>query len=100
MGPESIFSEPEGAIVILLRILVVLILFFDLDMGEVVQNSHEFKYGMIGSAKDFQQSMFIIGVPGSFFRGASNFFLPKLNPVLPKNILSGGAKFSNSVLPS
>ena len=60
LGPESIFSEPEGAIVILLRILVVLILFFDLDMGEVVQNSHEFKYGMIGSAKDFQHSMFII----------------------------------------
>ena len=60
LGPESIFSEPEGAIVILLRILVVLVLFFDLDMGEVVQNSHEFKCGMIGSAKDFQHSMFII----------------------------------------
>ena len=41
-----------------------------------------------------------IGVPGAFLGGANNFFLPKLNPVLPKNILSGGAKFSNSVLPS
>ena len=32
-----------------------------------------------------------IGVPGPFFGGANNFFLPKLNPVLPKNILSGGS---------
>ena len=42
-----------------------------------------------------------IGFLGSFFLGGANkFFLPKLNPILPKNILSGGAKFYNSVLPS
>ena len=51
LGPESIFSEPEGAVFVLTRVLVALVLFFiDLDMGEVVQNSHEFKCGMIGSA--------------------------------------------------
>ena len=43
-----------------------------------------------------------IGVLKAFFSlgGVNNFFLPKLNPVLPKNILSGGAKFSNFVFPS
>ena len=46
------------------------------------------------------QGLMSIGVPGSFFRGGSNFFLPKLNPVLPKKYPHRGAKFSNSVLPS
>ena len=29
---------------------------------------------------------------GHFLGGANNFFLPKVNPVLPKNILSGGGQ--------
>ena len=32
----------------------------------------------------------LIGIPGSFFGGANNLFLPKFNPVLPKKSSQGG----------
>ena len=35
----------------------------------------------------------LIGIPGSFFGGANNLFLPKFNPVLPKKSSQGGASF-------